>query len=223
MANETRLDPMDERILAILQEDGRRTYAEIASLVGLTAPSAHERVKKLEARGTILGYAASVDAHQAGFGVLAFVLVAQEVYSDWASVTSRFRTMPEVVECHHVAGDEDFVLKVRARDTGHLERILREIQLSGHVRSLRTIVVLSSPLEGRGLPIGLDTPLPNVRAANHRARLGVAPEIPLAEPDAVVQPDAAVPPADAFGAHLAPAPASPPPPAAAQTGETASA
>jgi Lrp/AsnC family leucine-responsive transcriptional regulator len=67
---------MDERILAILQEDGRRTYAEIASLVGLTAPSAHDRVKKLEARGTIRGYSASVDPQQAGFGVLAFVLVA---------------------------------------------------------------------------------------------------------------------------------------------------
>ena len=223
MTNETRLDPMDERILAILQEDGRRTYAEIASLVGLTAPSAHDRVKKLEARGTIRGYSASVDPQQAGFGVLAFVLVTQEVYSDWDSVASRFRTMPEVVECHHVAGDEDFVLKIRARDTGHLERVLREIQLSGHVRSSRTMVVLSSPLEGRGLPIGSDTPLPNVRAAHHRARLGVAPEMSLAEPDAVVQPDAAVPPADAFGAHIAPAPASPLPSVAAETGETPSA
>jgi Lrp/AsnC family leucine-responsive transcriptional regulator len=179
-----RLDPVDERILAILQEDGRRTYAEIASMVGLTAPSAHERVKKLEAKGIIRGYSASVDPQQAGFGVLAFTLVAQDAYSDWDSVTSRFRAMPEVVECHHVAGDEDFVLKIRARDTGHLERVLREIQASGHVRSTRTMVVLSTPLEGRGLPLGGNGSLRQAEPGNHRGRSGsdAAREGPSAAP-----------------------------------------
>jgi Lrp/AsnC family leucine-responsive transcriptional regulator len=172
MANETRLDPVDARILTILQEDGRRTYAEIASLVGLTAPSAHERVKKLEAKGIIRGYSASLDAEQAGFGVLAYTLVAQDSYSHWDSVTSRFRTMPEVVECHHVAGDEDFILKIRARDTSHLERVLRDIQASGHVRSTRTMVVLSTPIEGRGVPLDSEMPATQPRAANHRSREG---------------------------------------------------
>ena len=170
MANETRLDPVDARIVAILQEDGRRTYAEIASLVGLTAPSAHERVKKLEAKGIIRGYSASVDAGQAGFGVLAYTLVAQDSYSHWDSVVSRLSTMPEVVECHHVSGDEDFLLKIRARDTRHLETVLRDIQMSGHVRSTRTMVVLSSPIEGRGVPLDPDASALSPRVANHRNR-----------------------------------------------------
>jgi Lrp/AsnC family transcriptional regulator, leucine-responsive regulatory protein len=159
MANEARLDPVDERILAILQRDGRRTYAEIAMMVGLTAPSTHERVKKLEARGVIRGYAADVDPPAAGFGVLAFILVTQSSVASWDEMGAYFHSIPEVVECHHVAGEEDFLLKVRARDTLDLERVLRAVQLGGHVASTRTMVVLSSSLEGRGVPLpdpGLD-------------------------------------------------------------------
>ncbi len=156
MTNEARLDQTDRRILAFLQQEGRRTYAEIGAHVGLSAPSVHERVKKLEARGVIAGYAARVDATLAGYGVLAFVLVIQDAHADWDIVSEYFRSLPEIVECHHVAGEEDFLLKIRARDTLHLERVLRAVQAGGRVASTRTMVVLSTPFEHRGVPMELE-------------------------------------------------------------------
>ena len=153
MTNEVRLDHTDRRILAVLQQEGRRTYAEIGARVGLSAPSVHERVKKLESRGVITGYAAQVDAPLSGYGVLAFVLVIQDSHADWDIVSEYFRSLPEIIECHHVAGEEDFLLKIRARDTLHLERVLRAVQAGGRVDSTRTMVVLSTPFENRGVPM----------------------------------------------------------------------
>jgi Lrp/AsnC family transcriptional regulator, leucine-responsive regulatory protein len=170
MTNEPRLDPVDERIVAILQQDGRRTYAEIAALVGLTPPSAHDRVKKLEARGVIRGYEAQVDPVAAGFQVLAFVLVVQDSHADWDAIGAHFRSIAEIVECHHVAGEEDFLLKVRARDTLDLERVLRAVASGGQVRSTRTMVALSSSFEGRGVPLSAGPVQTPARGQNGRIR-----------------------------------------------------
>jgi Lrp/AsnC family transcriptional regulator, leucine-responsive regulatory protein len=172
MTNEPRLDPVDERILAILQRDGRRTYAEIAALVGLTPPSAHDRVKKLEARGVIRGYEAQVDPSAAGYQVLAFVLVVQDQHAEWDAVSAHFRSIAEIVECHHIAGEEDFLLKVRARDTRDLERVLHAVVGGGHVGSVRTMVVLSSPFEGRTVPLSAGPVQGHGRAQNGRLRSG---------------------------------------------------
>jgi Lrp/AsnC family leucine-responsive transcriptional regulator len=166
MTNEARLDRLDRldlQILGILQLHGRRTYAEIAAEVGLSAPSVHERVKKLEARKVIRGYRGQVDAPLMGYGVLAFVLVIQDSHADWDALGRAFRAIPEVVECHHVAGEEDFVLKVRARDTLHLERVLRAVQADGQVDSTRTMVVLSSPFEDRGVPVAAEDEAGTIR------------------------------------------------------------
>jgi Lrp/AsnC family transcriptional regulator, leucine-responsive regulatory protein len=172
MTNEPRLDPVDERILAILQRDGRRTYAEIAALVGLTPPSAHDRVKKLEARGVIRGYEAQVDPSAAGYQVLAFVLVVQDQHAEWDAVSGHFRSIAEIVECHHIAGEDDFLLKVRARDTRDLERVLHAVVGGGHVGSIRTMVVLSSPFEGRTVPLSAGPVQGHGRAQNGRIRSG---------------------------------------------------
>jgi Lrp/AsnC family transcriptional regulator, leucine-responsive regulatory protein len=153
MVRQARLDALDRRLLAILQADGRRTFAEIAAEVGLSAPSVHERIKKLESRGTIRGYGAMVDADQVGLGILAFVAVIQDSRADWAELARHFGAIPEILECHHVAGEEDFLLKVRARDTGHLERVLNAVQATDQVDSTRTTIVLSSAFSGRPLPV----------------------------------------------------------------------
>ena len=146
-------DATDRRILSILQSDGRRTFAEVAERVGLSAPSVHERVKKLEARGVIRRYGAVLDAGYLGFGILAFVAVIQDSRADWAELARHFAAIPEILECHHVAGEEDFLLKACARDTADLERILNLVQATDQVDSTRTTVVLSSTFADRGLPV----------------------------------------------------------------------
>jgi len=146
-------DAADRRILAALQADGRATYAEIGALVGLSAPSVHERVRKLQRRGVLAGFTATLRADALGFGILAFVGVVQDSSGEWHALARHFATIPEVDECHHVAGDEDFLLKVRARDTHHLEGILNTIQASRHVATTRTTVVLSTAFAGRGVPL----------------------------------------------------------------------
>jgi Lrp/AsnC family leucine-responsive transcriptional regulator len=146
-------DAADRHILAALQADGRATYAEIGALVGLSAPSVHERVRKLQRRGVLTGFTASLRADALGFGILAFVGVVQDSSGEWHALARHFATIPEVDECHHVAGDEDFLLKVRARDTRHLESILNTIQASRHVATTRTTVVLSTAFAGSGVPL----------------------------------------------------------------------
>ncbi|OGN88073.1 MAG: hypothetical protein A2X23_06005 [Chloroflexi bacterium GWC2_73_18] len=146
------MDRTDLAILRILQRDGRRTYAEIGGEIGLTAPSVHDRVKKLEARGAIRGYSAVVDPTALGYGVLAFISVIQDAHADWDQLLADFAAIREIEECHHIAGEEDYLLKVRARDTGDLARVLRTITASPRVRSTRTAVVFSSPFEGRPMP-----------------------------------------------------------------------
>lgn len=155
MANEGDLDALDRRILDLLQEDGRKTFAEIGAVVGLSAPSAHQRVKKLESRGAIRRYTALLNPDVSGYGVLAFILVIQAAHADWDELNRAFAAIPEITECHHVAGEEDYLLKVRARDTLDLERVLRAVSADRHVDATRTMVVLSSAFEDRGLPLEL--------------------------------------------------------------------
>ena len=157
------LSTNDVRILEVLQVDGRRPYAELGAAVGISGPSAHERVKKLESRGVITGYSAVVDPRAVGFDVLAFIWVTQAPGTA-TDLTVAFRGIPEVEECHHISGEADYLLKARARNTRELERVLRGIQATEHVFSTETDVVFSSGFERRPLPLagGLpETDLPD--------------------------------------------------------------
>jgi Lrp/AsnC family leucine-responsive transcriptional regulator len=148
-----KISPVDARILDILQRDGRRSYAEIGAEIGMTGPSAHERVKKLEARGILRGYMAQVDPAAVGLGVLAFMWVTQAPGSVADDITDDFAAIPEVEACHGVAGSADYLLKIRAADTGHLERVVRMIQATRHVYRTETEIVFSTRFERRPLPI----------------------------------------------------------------------
>src|SRR5258705_11604672 len=116
MAGPDRISANDARILDILQRDARRPYAELGSDVGMSGPSAHERVKKLEARGVIQGYAAIVDPVAIGYDILAFSWITQAPGTTSSDLTDAFGSIPEIEECHHITGEADYLIKVRARD-----------------------------------------------------------------------------------------------------------
>ena len=148
-----RIDETDSRILELLQRDGRESYAEVGQAVGMSGPSAHERVKKLEARGVIRGYAALVDPTLFGYSVLAFIFIKQVPGTIATDMTGDFVAIEEIEECHHLAGEADYLLKVRATDTRHLERVLHCIQQVPHVFTTETQVVFSSAFERRPLSL----------------------------------------------------------------------
>ncbi len=151
MPDRPAIDRTDARLLDRLQVDGRRPYAELGAEVGISGPSAHERVKKLESRGVIRGYHASVDPAAAGFSVLAFTWLTQAPGSAGLDLTNAFEGIPEIEECHHLAAEADYLLKIRARDTLHLEAILARLQTTPNVFTTETDVVLSSAFEHRAL------------------------------------------------------------------------
>ena len=153
MPPDRKLNVTDAGILDALQRDGRLSYAEIGATVGMSGPSAHERVKKLEARGIISGYMASVDPVSVGLGVLAFMWVTQAPGTIADDLAGDFARIPEVEACHLIAGEGDYLLKIRASDTGDLERVVRIVQGTRHVYRTETDVVFSTPFERRPLPI----------------------------------------------------------------------
>lgn len=156
----TQSDPIsanDARILEILQRDGRRPYAEIGAEVGMAGPSAHERVKKLEARGVITGYTASVNPRAIGYDILAFSWITQAPGTMQHDLTDLFAAIPEIEECHHITGEADYLIKVRARDTRDLERVLRRVQSTPNVFQTETDVVFSSGFDRRPLHIPTET------------------------------------------------------------------
>lgn len=157
MSKNVPLSENDARVLDILQAQGRRSYADLGTDLGMAGPSVHERVKKLEARGVIRGYAADVDPQAVGLSVLAFTWVSQAPGTVSKDLTPEFAAIGEIEECHHITGEADYILKIRARDMEHLGAIVRRIQTTPDVFSTETDVVFTTGFEGRPLPI---TPKP---------------------------------------------------------------
>ncbi len=154
MGNNVPLSRTDVHLLELLQGDGRRSYAELGAELGMTGPSAHERVKKLEARGVIRRYAAIVDPATTGFSVLAFTRVTQAPGTIANDLTPELAAIPQIEECHHMAGEADYLLKIRARDMEHLSEVVRRVQTTRHVYATETDIVFSTGFEGRPLPLG---------------------------------------------------------------------
>jgi Lrp/AsnC family leucine-responsive transcriptional regulator len=157
MAPAERISPNDAKILDVLQRDGRRPYADLGADVGMSGASAHERVKKLESRGVITGYAAQVDPRALGYDILAFTWITQAPGTVSHDLTDAFAAIPEIEECHHIAGEADYLIKVRARDTRDLERVLRDVQATPNVFQTETDVVFSSGFERRPLHVPVET------------------------------------------------------------------
>jgi Lrp/AsnC family transcriptional regulator, leucine-responsive regulatory protein len=142
------LDERDLGILAALQRDARATFAEIGERVGLAPSSVHERVRKLEGAGVISAYRAEVDAASLGLFVTALVSVMPLDPRQPDDLPDRVTEFDEVEDCHSVAGDENYILKVRTRTTSDLEDFLRRLREKAGVQT-RTTIVLSTPFEHR--------------------------------------------------------------------------
>jgi Lrp/AsnC family leucine-responsive transcriptional regulator len=154
------LDQLDLQLLEALQRNARSTFADLGTLVGLKAPAVHERVKRLEARGYLRGYAAQVDNRRLGFELTAFVGVITVAEKTYDELTAQIAMLPEVLEMHSVAGDETFILKVATRSTGHLDDFLSRVKRIPGVSRTRTTIVLSTPFERPGVVVSEATLLP---------------------------------------------------------------
>ena len=159
MATERTIDELDAKILTILQENARTTQADIAKAVGLAPSAVLERMRKLEAKGVIRDYVARIDAHVVNRSLLAFVAVKTSEYGPEQPSARALAQLPDVLEIHHVAGEDCFLLKVRAKDAEHLGQMLRrQIAAVPGVTSTRTTIVLETVKETSRIPIVSNEP-----------------------------------------------------------------
>lgn len=142
------MEDLDREIVRLLAHDGRRSFTDLAKDTGLSVSAVHQRVRRLEKRGVIRGYGATVDADEAGLPLTAFVSIKPIDPAAPDDAPDRLAHLQAIEACHSVAGDESYILKVRVKDPGALEALLQEIRAAANV-STRTTVVLSTPYEGR--------------------------------------------------------------------------
>jgi DNA-binding Lrp family transcriptional regulator len=151
----TRLDPIDRKILAELQADGRMTNVELAKRVGISAPPCLRRVRTLEEQGFITGYHAEVNARELGFEVQVFAMVglASQAETDLTAFEDKCRAWPLVRECHMLNGEVDFVLKCVAPDLSSFQRFLTgELLTTPNVESVKTSLVIRPAKDEPGVP-----------------------------------------------------------------------
>ena len=151
----TRLDPIDRKILAELQADGRMTNVELAKRVGISAPPCLRRVRTLEEAGYIQGYHADVNARELGFEVQVFAMVglASQAEADLTAFEQRCVAWPLVRECHMLNGEVDFILKCAAPDLSSFQRFLTsELLTTPNVESVKTSLVIRGAKDEPGVP-----------------------------------------------------------------------
>ena len=139
------VDSTDRSILAELQRDGRQSIAELARTVHMSNSAVAERVRRLEEAGVITGYRAVIDPERLGYGILAYLRLRYPS-SHYKPLHDLLAEIPEVVEAHHVTGDDCFILKVVATSMRHLEQISGRV---GTLGSVTTSVSYSSPFPTR--------------------------------------------------------------------------
>ena len=137
------MDAIDRQILALLVEDGRRTYDDIARQVSLSAPAVKRRVDRMRAHGALRGFTAIVDHSSLGSSTEALIELFFAPGTPLDDVATTLRRHPEVVEAWSVTGEADAIARVRTRDNGDLERVIIELQRDGLVERTRSQVVLS--------------------------------------------------------------------------------
>jgi Lrp/AsnC family transcriptional regulator, leucine-responsive regulatory protein len=142
------LDSLDFKILEHLLVNGRASWAELANILGLSAPSTAERVKKLEERGVILGYRVNLNYKSLDYSVTAFISLSLSHPKHISGFLKSVDDLSEVEECHHVAGEDDYLLKVRCKNTESLDKFLNEkLKILPGISRTRTTIALSSSKE----------------------------------------------------------------------------
>ena len=145
------MEDIDRQILALLARDGRMSFTDLGKATGLSTSAVHQRVRRLEQRGVIRGYTAVIDPEAIGLPLTAFISVTPLDQGAPDDVPDQLLGLPEIEACHSVAGEENYILKVRVSTPGALEQLLARIRAAASV-STRTTIVLSTPYESRPLP-----------------------------------------------------------------------
>jgi Lrp/AsnC family leucine-responsive transcriptional regulator len=142
------VEEIDRKILSLLASDGRMSFTDLARQTGLSVSATHQRVRRLERRGLIRGYAALINPADAGLPLTAFVSIKPFDPAAADDAPDRLARLAAIEACHSVAGEENYILKVRVASPGDLEILLSEIRAVANV-STRTTIVLSTPYENR--------------------------------------------------------------------------
>lgn len=142
------MEDLDRRILTLLASDGRMSFTDLGKATGLSTSAVHQRVKRLEQRGLIKGYGATIDYDQVGMPLTAFISIRPIDPSQPDDSPDRLAGISEIESCWSVAGDESYILKVRVSAPTDLENLLARVRAAANV-STRTTIVLSTPYESR--------------------------------------------------------------------------
>ena len=148
------VDDIDSRILSALSVDSRRSYADVGGEVGLSTAAVHERVRKMVERGVIERFSLRVAPDKVGLNFTAFVAIRNDGGIHCREVAPRLRAMPEVLELHSVAGEYDFMAKIRVTHARALEDVLYQIKAIAGVARTTSTVVLNTEFEDRPLQLG---------------------------------------------------------------------
>lgn len=144
------MEDLDQRILTLLAGDGRMSFTDLGKATGLSTSAVHQRVKRLENRGLIKGYGATIDYDQVGLPLTSFISVKPFDPSEPDDYPERLSSIKEIESCWSVAGDESYILKTRVATPADLEDLLARIRSVANV-STRTTIVLSTPYENRSV------------------------------------------------------------------------
>lgn len=140
------MEKTDQRLVELLRGDGRMSFTDLGKGLGLSTSAVHQRVRRLEERGVIKGYAATVDHALIGLPMTAFISITPLDPAAPDDIPDRLRHLEAIEACHSVAGDMSYVLKVRVETPAALEDLIAKVRAAAHV-STRTTVVLSTPWE----------------------------------------------------------------------------
>ncbi|MDQ2583820.1 AsnC family transcriptional regulator [Saccharothrix yanglingensis] len=142
------MEPIDRAILRELAADGRCSFTDLAERVGLSVSAVHQRVRRLEQRGVVRGYAARLSGDEVGLPLTAFISLTPIDPAAPDDYPKRLEHLPQIEACYSVAGDASYLLRVRVASPTALEELLRQVREVANV-STRTTVVLSTPYEDR--------------------------------------------------------------------------
>jgi Lrp/AsnC family transcriptional regulator, leucine-responsive regulatory protein len=147
------VEEINRKIIALLADDGRMSFTELARRTGLSVSAVQQRVRRLEQRGVIRGYSANISADEIGLPLTAFVSIKPFDPAAPDDAPDRLAHLASIEACHSVAGEENYILKVRVSSPRELEDVLQEIRAAASV-STRTTIVLSTPFENRPPRVG---------------------------------------------------------------------
>lgn len=148
------INAVDLKVLSRLEQRGRMTWSDLAGQLGLSPPAIADRVRRLEDHGVIVGYRAVLSPEALGYGLTAFIAVTLARPEHRQPFLEEVLALPEIQECHHMTGEDDYLLKVRCRHIQELEHLVSEIlkRQSGVIRT-RTSIALSTLKESSALPL----------------------------------------------------------------------